>query len=217
MTKLIRVLIADDHPIVRQGLDGLITGRYGMIVVGQARDGQEVVEQARRLNPDVILMDLVMPGKSGIEAILEIKREETESRILVLTSFGDEERIAAAIKAGALGYLLKDSPPDELIHAIKQVSQGNMYLPRGVVLQWRRILEQDEPETDTAAIPLTEREIEVLKLVAGGLSNKEIASRLDVSDVTIRFHVSRILHRLDLDNRVQAAVYAVQKGLAVST
>jgi NarL family two-component system response regulator LiaR len=212
MNEFIRVLVVDDHPIVQEGLSGLVTSRYGMAVVGQAKDGNEAVKKAHSLKPDVILMDLVMPGKSGLETIIEIRTKDPQAHILVLTSFGEEDRVLAAIKAGALGYLMKDSCPDELLHAIREVAKGNLFLPENIALKFRNNL-QTPQETPPPPPPLTERELEVLKLVAQGLSNKQIASQLTVSEVTIRYHVSSILERLELSNRIQAAVYAVQKGL----
>jgi len=215
MDRFIRVLIVDDHPIVQQGLSGLITARYGMVIVGQAKDGSEAIGKARSLQPDIILMDLVMPGKSGLETIVEIRQENPQARILVLTSFGEEDRVSAAIKAGASGYLMKDSSPDELLHAIREVAKGNLFLPQDIALKFRNDL-QNPQETPSPEITLTKRELEVLKLVVQGLSNKEIASNLVVSEVTIRYHISSILDRLKLTNRIQAAVYAVQKGLVDS-
>ena len=214
MNELIRVLVVDDHPIVQQGLTGLITPRYGMAVVGQAKDGIEAVQKAHALKPDVILMDLVMPGKNGVEAITEIKQEQPEARILVLTSFGEGEQISAAVKAGALGYLLKDSPPDDLLHAIRQVAKGSLFLPQNIALKLTQTLTRPKPEeTPSPETILTERELEVLKLVAQGMSNKQIAAQLVISEVTARYHVSNILDRLHLDNRTQLAVYASQHGL----
>jgi NarL family two-component system response regulator LiaR len=212
MNELIRVLVVDDHPIVQQGLSGLITPRYNMAVVGQAQDGAEAVKKARALRPDVILMDLVMPGKSGLEAIIEIKQEQPEARILVLTSFGEEDQVSSAIKAGALGYLLKNSPPDELLHAIREVAQGNLFLPQNVALKLQQDLQQPKPEPTMPEIPLTERELDVLKLVARGWSNKQIAAKLVISEVTARYHISNIFNKLHLDNRTQVAVYAAQNG-----
>jgi NarL family two-component system response regulator LiaR len=211
--EFIRVLVVDDHPIVQQGLSGLITARYKMTVVGEAKDGVEAVEKARALRPDVILMDLVMPGKSGLEAIAEIKQEQPEACILVLTSFGEEDQVSAAIKAGALGYLLKNSPPDELLHAIREVARGNLFLPQNVALKLQQDLQQPKPKPTTPEIPLTERELEVLRLVARGWSNKQIAVKLVISEVTARYHLSNILGKLHLDNRTQVAVYAAQNGL----
>lgn len=214
MAELIRILVADDHPVVQQGLNGLITPRYGMTVVGQAKNGQEAVEKARSLQPDVILMDLFMPIKSGLEAIKEIKQENPAARILVLTSFGEDEQVATAIRAGALGYLLKNSDPDELLHAIREVAEGNLFLPQTVALKLMHDLQRPPEEVDPPPeATLTDREQEVLFRVVKGLSNKEIAAELSISEVTVRFHMSSILDKLHLDNRVQAAVYAVQKGL----
>jgi NarL family two-component system response regulator LiaR len=213
MNEFIRVLVVDDHPVVQQGLSGLITPRYGMTVVGQAQNGDEAVEKARSLRPDVILMDLIMPGKSGLEAIGEIRRENPEARILVLTSFGEEDRVSAAVRTGASGYLLKDSPPDELLHAIREVAKGNLFLPQDIALKLRQDLQHPKQDIPTPESILTERELEVLKLVAQGLSNKQIGTKLVISEVTVRYHISNILDRLHLDNRIQAAVYAVQEGL----
>jgi NarL family two-component system response regulator LiaR len=215
MNEFIRVLVVDDHPIVQQGLCGVITPRYGMAVVGQAKDGAEAIEKARSLQPDVILMDLVMPGKSGLEAIVDIKRENPQARILVLTSFGEEDRVLAAIKSGALGYLMKDTSPDELLHAIREVAKGNLFLPQDVATKFRSDLQQPQQDASMPETILTKRELEVLKLVALGWSNKQIAVRLVVSEVTVRYHISSILEKLDLTNRIQAAVYAVQKGLVI--
>jgi len=212
MDSFIRVLVVDDHPIVQQGLSGLITARYGMTIVGQAKDGNEAVDKTRTLQPDVILMDLVMPGKGGLETIVEIRQENPQARILVLTSFGEDDRVSAAIKAGASGYLMKDSSPDELLHAIREVAKGNLFLPQDIALKLRNDL-QNPQEIPSPELTLTKRELEVLKFVVQGLSNKEIASKLVVSEVTIRYHISSILDRLKLTNRIQAAVYAVQKGL----
>jgi NarL family two-component system response regulator LiaR len=215
MNEFIRVLVVDDHPIVQQGLCGVITSRYGMAVVGQAKDGAEAIEKARSLQPDVILMDLVMPGKSGLEAIVDIKRENPQARILVLTSFGEEDRVLAAIKSGALGYLMKDTSPDELLHAIREVAKGNLFLPQDVATKFRSDLQQPQQDASMPETILTRRELEVLELVALGWSNKQIAVRLVVSEVTVRYHISSILEKLNLTNRIQAAVYAVQKGLVI--
>jgi NarL family two-component system response regulator LiaR len=212
MTETIRILIADDHAIVREGLRALIAAKPDMELVGEAADGVEAVLKARSLQPDVVLMDLVMPRKDGIEAIGEIKRENPEARILVLTSFAEDDKVFPAIKAGALGYLLKDSSPQELLQAIREVYRGESSLHPTIARKLVRELSQpsDLPATEE---PLTEREVEVLSLVARGLSNQEIADRLVVSERTVRTHVSNILDKLHLANRTQAALYAVREGL----
>jgi NarL family two-component system response regulator LiaR len=214
MTETIHILIADDHAIVREGLRALIDTERGMELVGEAADGFEAVLQARLLQPDIILLDLVMPRKDGIEAISEIKQENPEARILVLTSFAEDDKVFPAIKAGALGYLLKDSSPQELLQAIREVYRGESSLhptiARKVISELNRPPENLPPTEE----PLTEREVEVLSLVARGLSNQEIADRLVVSERTVRTHVSNILGKLHLANRTQAALYAVREGLA---
>jgi NarL family two-component system response regulator LiaR len=213
MTEVIHILVVDDHAVVREGLRALIRGKPGMELVGEARDGQEAVLQARSLEPDVILMDLVMPGKSGIEAIREIRGENPEARILVLTSFSDDDQVFSAVKAGALGYLLKDSSPQELLEAIRCVYRGESSLHPAVARKLMLGYRQDQKAgPDVAA--LTEREIDVLKLVARGLTNQAIAQRLRVSEGTVRFHVGNVLGKLGLENRTQAALYALREGLA---
>ena len=212
MTENIRLLIADDHTLVRAGLCALISTEPGMEVVGEAADGIEVVLKARSLRPDIILLDLVMPRQGGIEAIAEIKAEDPEARILVLTSFADDDKVFPAIKAGALGYLLKDSSPQQLLQAIRDVHRGESSLDPVIARKLIRELNQppDLPRTED---PLTAREAEVLRLVAQGLSNQEIADRMVVSERTVRTHVSNILDKLHLANRTQAALYAVREGL----
>ena len=213
MTETIHILIADDHAIVREGLRALIETERGMELVGEAADGVEAVLRARSLQPDVILLDLVMPRKDGIEAIGEIKQENPEARILVLTSFAEDDKVFPAIQAGALGYLLKDSSPQELLQAIREVYRGESSLHPAIARKLIRELNRpsDLPATEE---PLTEREVEVLILVARGLSNQEIAERLVVGERTVRTHVSNILGKLHLANRTQAALYAVREGLA---
>jgi NarL family two-component system response regulator LiaR len=212
MTETIRILIADDHAIVREGLRALIDTKPDMELVGEAADGAEAVLKAHSLQPDVILLDLVMPRKDGIEAIGEIKRENPKAHILVLTSFAEDEKVFSAIKAGALGYLLKDSSPQELLQAIHEVNRGESSLHPTIAR--KLIRELNRPSNLPAAEePLTEREVEVLSLVARGLSNQEIAERLVVSERTVRTHVSNILGKLHLANRTQAALYAVREGL----
>ena len=209
----IRVLIVDDHAIVRKGTRALLAEVEGIEVVGEASDGQEAVDQAILLRPDVILMDLVMPGMDGIEAIRQIKRSQPDTRILALTSFAADDKVFPAIKAGALGYLLKDADPEDLVHAIRQVNHGEPSLHPSIarkVLQEIRLPHKKPPSPD----PLTKREIEVLHLVAQGLSNQQIADRLSIAEVTVRTHVSNILSKLHLANRVQAALFALREGIA---
>ena len=209
----IRILIADDHAIVREGLRTLIGSEPGIELVGEAADGVEAVLKARTLQPDVVLMDLVMPRKDGLEAIREIKQENPEIRILVLTSFAEEDQVFPAIKSGAQGYLLKDSSPEELLKAIYAVHSGEAPLHPTIALKLIRELKQPS-DLPPAADPLTEREVTVLKLVAQGLTNQEIADRLMISEWTVRTHVSNILDKLHVANRTQATLYALREGLA---
>ena len=209
----IRILIVDDHAIVREGQRALIDTEPGMEVVGEAADGDQAVRLARSLRPDVILLDLAMPRKGGIEAIGEIKEEDPEARILVLTSFAKDDKVYAAIKAGALGYLMKDASPQEILAAIGEVYRGEPSMPPAIAQKLMRELQRssDLPPTEE---PLTEREVEVLKLVAQGLPNQEIADTLVISERTVGTHVSNILGKLHLANRTQAAIYAWREGLA---
>ena len=209
----IRILIADDHAVVREGLRALIEAKPDMELVGEAEDGVEAVLMARSLKPDVILLDLLMPRMDGIEAIGEIKQENPHARILILTSFAADDKVFPAIKAGALGYLLKDSSSQALIQAIREVYQGESSLHPTIARKLiREIL---RPSTAAPAENLlTEREVAVLKLIARGLSNQEIAETLVISERTVSSHVSNILEKLHLANRTQAAVYALREGLA---
>jgi NarL family two-component system response regulator LiaR len=213
MTQVIHILVVDDHAVVREGLRAFISAKPDMELVGEAEDGEEAVLKARSLQPDVILMDLVMPGKTGIQAIQEIRAENLEARILVLTSFGEDDQVFSAIKAGALGYLLKDSSPRELLEAIRCVYRGESSLHPAVARKLILSYGQDQPAEPGTDV-LTEREVEVLKLVARGLSNQEIAQKLHVGEGTVRFHVGNILGKLRLENRTQAALYALREGLA---
>jgi len=210
---MIRVFIADDHAVVREGLHALIGTEPGIEVVGEAADGKETVAGVRTHQPDVILLDLVMPCKSGIEAISEITQDNPKARILVLTSFADDDKVFAAIKAGALGYLLKDSSPQELLHAIRDVYRGEPSLDPTIAL---KLLREFKQPADLPPPPesLTEREMEVLSLVARGLTNQEIGEILCISERTARTHIGNILGKLHLANRTQAALYALRKGLA---
>ena len=210
----IRILIADDHAVVREGLSSLISTKPDMIVVGEAADGLEAVQKARVLQPDIILMDMVMPKQSGLQAIQQLKQENNAARILVLSSFAEDEQIFPAIKSGALGYLLKDSSPRQLIRAIRDVHSGQSSLHPTIARKLIGELSTEPVAQPTAEELLTEREIDVLKLVAQGYSNQEIADKLSVSDRTVGKHVSNILEKLHLANRTQAALYALREGLA---
>jgi NarL family two-component system response regulator LiaR len=209
----IRVFIADDHAIVRKGIRAVLEIVPDIEVVGEAENGRDAVYRVEELEPDVILMDLVMPEMDGIEAIRRIREHQPEARILVLTTFAGEDRIFPAIKAGALGYHLKDSRPEELARAIRQVHRGESSLHPIIA---RKVLEElsrpsSRPPTPD---PLTQREVEVLRLVAQGLENWEIATKLVITEATVRTHVSNITGKLHVASRTQAALYALREGIA---
>jgi DNA-binding NarL/FixJ family response regulator len=218
MSDLIKILVVDDHMVVREGLCALLTPRNGMEVVGEAADGAEAVEKARTLKPDVILMDLNLPVKSGLEATADIIRENPAARILVLTSFDEDENISAAIRAGALGYVLKNTSASELFHAIRGVAMGSLSVSPAVTQAMLRDMRQPAPAPapPSPEPALTTREREVLRGLAQGQSNQEIAETLNIEKTTVRSHISSILNKLDLDNRTQAALYAVEMGLGRS-
>jgi NarL family two-component system response regulator LiaR len=209
----IRVLIVDDHAIVRKGIRALLATEQDIQVVGEARDGREAIAESERLEPDVVLMDLVMPVVSGVDATRHIVVHQPTVRVLVLTSFTGVDKVFPAIKAGALGYILKDSGPEELVRAIRQVHSGNSSLHPAIA---RKLLKElcEPSELNSPQDPLTEREKEVLMLVAQGRQNQAIAERLAISEATVRTHVSHILGKLGLSSRTQAALYALRRGLA---
>jgi NarL family two-component system response regulator LiaR len=210
-TDKIRVMIVDDHAVVRQGLRSFLELQGDIEVVGEAADGGEAVAQAQELLPDVILMDLVMPGMDGVEATRVITAAVPSTRVLVLTSFSEDEKVFASIKAGAHGYLMKDVLPPELIKAIRTVYRGEAQLHPEIA---RKLM--NEFSTPTPVAPkhdLTDRELEVLRLIAQGKSNKEIAEELVLSEKTVKTHVSNILQKLHLSDRTQAAVYALKQKL----
>jgi two-component system, NarL family, response regulator LiaR len=208
----IRLLIADDHRVVREGIKTFLSPNPRMQVVGEACDGQEVVEKAALLKPDVILMDLVMPKMDGIEATRQICQMNPHARILMITSFTEDERVMAAIQAGASGYLLKDSSPQELERAIEVVFGGESYLPPNIASKIIRGINQ-HPSTEVPAQQFTPREIEIIKLIAQGHSNGEIARILVLSVRTVSSHLWRIMNKLQVDNRTQVALYAVRFGI----
>lgn len=212
MEKQIRVFLADDHAVVRKGLEALIDAQPDMAVVGSAVDGQEALEQIPHLSPDVILLDIQMPRKSGLEVLAEVKAALPTARVLILTSFGQDETIFSAVKAGAMGYLLKDSSPQELIDAIRNAYNGRSSLHPDIAFKVIQELNKPKPIKQNSA--LTEREIEILKLVARGLTNQQIADKIIVSERTVRTHITNILSKLHLENRTQATLYALRNGLA---
>jgi len=209
--EVIRVLIADDHPIVRQGLEIVINSQPDMSLVGQAENGEEVLRLIRGLKPDVTVMDLKMPVKTGLSAIEEIKKTDPETKILVLTSFPDDEMVIRSIQLGANGVMVKDAPPDELLSAIRYVHQGKSTLHPSVTKMLMLKIQQSGAPVAVEPI-LTNREIDVLQCLAQGLSNQEIARKLSISTRTVTTHVRNILEKLRLDNRTQAALYAVEHG-----
>jgi NarL family two-component system response regulator LiaR len=212
---MIRVLVVDDHAIVRRGLRGLLETVDDIEVVGEAADGEEAVRLAEARSPDVILMDLVMPELDGIAAIGAIKSRAPGIEIVALTSFIEEEKVVAALEAGATGYLLKDADERTVIEAIRAAHDGEARLDPAVagLLAQRLRRKPARPPVD----PLTERELEVLGLVGQGMSNKEIAARLGIADCTVRTHVSNILGKLGLTSRTQAALFAVEHHVRAPT
>jgi NarL family two-component system response regulator LiaR len=213
MTTSIRVLVVDDQAIVRKGICALLATEPGIQVVGEAETGREAIAASQQVRPDVVLMDLVMPGVDGLEATRRITASHPDVRILVLTSFDGDDKLFPALRAGAQGYLLKDSGPEDLVQAIHDVHAGRSSLHPSVARKVLRELtgpSSRRPENGS----LTDREVEVLRLVAQGHSNQDIAHQLTISEATVRTHVSNILAKLDLSSRTQAALYALREGLA---
>ncbi len=211
--KTIRILVADDESVVREGVVAILSYQPDVKVVGQAEDGERAVEVARQTKPDVILLDMRMPKLNGLESIPKLKEVSPNSRILVLTSFAESDLVYQSIKAGALGYLLKDARRDQLMQAIHDVANGQASIQPSIAM--RVIHEIDNPaELMYTADPLTPREHETLRLIARGLSNQEIAATMVVHERTVAKYVSSVLDKLHLANRTQAALYAVREGLA---
>ena len=208
----IRVLIVDDHTIVRKGIKALLAETSDIQVVGEASNGQDAIGLSRQLEPDVILMDLLMPKMDGIEATRQISAQQPQAHVLVLTSFVGDEKIFPAIKAGAYGYLLKDSEPSELIRSIRMVYRGEPSLAPIIARKMMQEI-QEQPAVKPSPESLTAREVEVLQLLAKGLSNEEIAAQLVISEVTVRTHISHLLAKLHLATRVQATLYALREGI----
>jgi two-component system, NarL family, response regulator LiaR len=205
---VIRVVLADDHAVVRQGLRTFLDLQDDIEVVAEASDGQEAVAAAERLDPDVVLLDLVMPALDGLGALKQLR--EGRARVIVLTSFGDDDKLFAALRGGAAGYLLKDVQPSELVKAIRAAHAGESPLSPAVAT---RIVEEVAQSGPAAHDDLTPRELDVLTLIARGRSNKVIARELGVAEKTVKTHVSHILAKLGVSDRTQAALYAVRQGL----
>ena len=203
-TSPIRVLIADDHPVVREGLAALINRQPDMTVVAEACNGRELVEQFLRLRPDVALVDLRMPEMDGADALSAIRQRAPAARVIVLTTYDDDEDIQRSLRAGAKAYLLKNAPPDELLACLKAVHEGRTLISPAIAAQLAGAI---------GASPLTAREMEVLKLVADGKSNKEIATVLSITEGTVKSHLSTVLGRLDARDRTQAVTIALKRGL----
>jgi two-component system, NarL family, response regulator LiaR len=210
VTPAIRVLLVDDHPVVRQGLRALLSTQDGIEVVGEAADGETAVDEADRLSPDVVLMDVVMPGIDGVEALRRIGERRPQTRVVMLTSYADERRAMEAVDAGASGFLLKDASPRDVVAAIRAAQRGEAVLHPAVAA--KLLAERRRPPA--AHADLTARELEVLRLIARGLQNKQIAAQLHLSEKTVKTHVSAILRKLDVSDRTQAAMYAVRERLA---
>ncbi|MCC7201751.1 MAG: response regulator transcription factor [Nitrospirae bacterium] len=216
----IRLLIVDDHQVVREGLSSILTTRGDIDVVGMARDGSEAVEKARQLSPDVVLMDISMPGMNGVEATRQIKQENPQTGIVVLSMYAEEEYIFDLIRAGATGYLLKDSDSSQIANAIRAVSRGESMIHPVVVSKILSEFTQlsyshsmKEEKGGKRKYDLSDREITVLKLVAEGKTNKEIAKDLRISEKTVKNHTRSIFHKLNVSDRTQAAIQAIKEGL----
>jgi DNA-binding NarL/FixJ family response regulator len=207
----IRVLVADDHPMLREGLVAVLDTQQDFEVVGEAADGSEVVRLAERLNPDVILLDLEMPGVDGVAALEKLRSAGSEARTIVFTAYDTDERILGALRAGARGYLLKGASRTEIFDAIRTVHAGGSLLQPVVTNKLLQTMSREERREETE--PLTPREIEVLGLLALGLQNKEIASRLFITERTVKFHVSSLMHKLGAENRTETVTIAAQRGL----
>jgi NarL family two-component system response regulator LiaR len=213
MSRPICILIVDDHTVVRDGLNALISAEPGMKVIGMAGDGIEAVRLAQELQPDVILLDLVMPRMDGVQATLEIRKVYPKARILVLTSFAENHMVYSAIKAGAIGYLMKDTSSDELIQAIRDTYFNRPALGPEIARKLMLDIQGQDDEQPNAS-SLTDREIEILQQMALGKTNQDIADELVLSERTVRTHVTNILAKLGLSNRTQAVLYALRAGIA---
>jgi DNA-binding NarL/FixJ family response regulator len=206
---MIRIIVADDHPVVRDGLVAMLGTQTDFTVVGEAVEGQAVVRLARELRPDVLLLDLAMPGMDGVEALQALRAQGVLIKAIVFTAYDTDERILAAVQAGAQGYLLKGAPRDDLFRAIRVVHSGGSLLEPVVASKLLRRVSQSTPDRPL----LTPREHDVLRLLARGLQNKEIARDLHISERTVKFHVTALLHKLNAGNRTELVTLAAQQGL----
>lgn len=216
MDEVIRVMLVDDHAVVRQGLKAFLATEEGIEVVGEASNGKEAVALAAQIHPDVVLMDLVMPELDGIGATEAIKLGSSDIDVIAMTSFIEDEKVFGAMRAGATGYVLKDADPDEVVHAIRSAVLGEVHLDPRVARRLMEELNPNRPRHVTVQEALSEREVEVLKLVARGFSNQRIADELIISPKTAKTHVSNILSKLGLASRTQAAVYALKEKLVTA-
>ncbi len=214
---MVRVLIADDEPLIRNGIRLVLSSAEDIEVVAEASDGRQAVDEASKRSVDVALLDIRMPGMDGLSALTELQRVVPRTRVVVLTTFGEDEYISRALAGGAAGFLLKDSAPDELIRAVRAVAAGEAYLSPAVTQRVIGRFRQDDmaraSEAKRRLEALSERELEVLKLLARGLSNADIGGRLFVSEATVKTYMSRLLAKLDCANRVQAALLAQDAGI----
>ena len=213
MSEPIRILLVDDHKIVRQGVRAFFDAHEGIEVIGEAGSGAEAIKMIEEHVPDVVLMDLIMPGMDGVEATREAKRISPRTQVVVLTSYHDDEHIFPALQAGALSYILKDVAMDELAEAVFKASRGEATLHPQVASRVIQELHGRKKDENTLVVDLTQREMEILKVIALGMSNSEIAEKFVISKYTVKGHVSNILNKLHLADRTQAAVYAWQQGV----
>jgi len=209
---LIKIIIADDHPLIRQGLRVVIEAQPDMELVAEASNGEQAIQQALALKPDIVIMDLQMPVKDGLAATREIAQADPQAQVLVLTSFPDDDNVYAAIKAGAMGFLLKDSSAEYLLDAIRTVSRGESVLHPTIARKLMQEIRQP-PRLPPTTEPLTPREVEVLGCLTQGMANQQIARQLSISVRTVSTHVRNILDKLHLANRTQAALYALDQGI----
>jgi NarL family two-component system response regulator LiaR len=215
MKGTIHILIVDDYAVVREGLRAFVTTEPDMVVVGEAADGETALQQCLKLKPDVVVMDLALPHKEGVETIRAVKQKCPQINILVLTNFSEEERVLASIKAGAQGYMLKDATTKDIVQAIRDVDKGKVVLHPSVSYILLQALQVPNTKDQAVLHNLTSRETEVLQLVAQGYTNQTIASQLGIDEGTVRVHITHILQKLQLANRTQAALFALRNGLAV--